>query len=37
MPSLRESLYLLLSALRAYRWRPFETLTASDVDALLKD
>ena len=37
MPSLRESLYLFLATLAAYRWRPFSTLTASDVDALMED
>jgi len=35
MPSLRESLHLLLAALAAYRFRPFDNLTASDIDALL--
>jgi hypothetical protein len=37
MPSIRETLELLFLALSAYRWRPFETLTASDIDALLED
>ena len=37
MPSLRESLQLLLAALAAYRFRPFETLTTADISALLED
>ena len=37
MPSLSECLWALLHELRAYRFRPFATLTASDVDALLED
>ena len=37
MPSLRESLFLLLAELRAYRFRPFDTLTTAQIDALLED
>ena len=37
MPSLRESLYLFLATLAAYRWRPFDNLSASDIDALMED
>jgi hypothetical protein len=37
MPSIRETLELLFLALSAYRWRPFDNLTASQVDALLED
>jgi len=37
MPSVKECLWSFLHALSAYRWRPFSTLTASDVDALMED
>ena len=37
MPSLRESLQLLLAALAAYRFRPFDNLTHADIEALLGD
>ena len=37
MPSLRESLHLLLAALAAYRFRPFDNLTRADIEALLGD
>ena len=37
MPSIKECLWSLLHALRAYRFRPFDNLTASDIDALMED
>ena len=37
MPSLRDAFLLLLSALAAYRFRPFDNLTRADIEALLGD